>query len=139
MSEIGLKIALVISQPNQAKRFIINNFSIKWEETKITITMEYTQEQIELMDRIFDFCIQKKQGNCSCNQFIQQYKTKREPTEFVYDEVCRIGQELGFFTSEHFGGGIMGIISIDYSKASQFKKNGGFKEYLKEKQNEIRA
>jgi len=101
--------------------------------------MEYTHEQIELMDKIFDFCIQKKQGNCSCNQFIQQYKTNRLLTESAYNELCRLGHEIGFLTSEHFGGGDRGIISIDYAKAAQFKTNGGFKEYFNVKKDEIRA
>jgi hypothetical protein len=96
--------------------------------------MEYTQEHIELMDKIFDFCIEKKQGNCSCNLFIQLSKTKRQPAEYAYNEVCRIGQELGIFISEHFSGGDWGIISIDYLKADEFKKKSGFKGYFKWKE-----
>ena len=94
--------------------------------------MNSTQENVKLFDKILDFCIKNKQGNCSCNSFIQSCKTERQATEFAYNEVCKIGHEVGFFTSMHFGNGDWGIVSIDYSNAEQFKKAGGFAAYLKE-------
>jgi len=96
--------------------------------------MNYTQEQIKLFDTILNFCIEKRQGNCSCNSFIQLYKTERQSTEFAYNEVCKISHEIGFFTSIDFGNGSWGIVSIDYSSAEKFKKDGGFAGYFKVKE-----
>ena len=94
--------------------------------------MNYTQAHIELLDKIFNFCIQKRQANCSCNSFIKLYKSERGSAEFAYNEVCRIGHEVGFFTSYHFSNGDWGIVSIDYVKSDLFKKDGGFAGYFKE-------
>jgi hypothetical protein len=108
------------------------------------MAMNYTSEQIDLMDRIFEYYfsrefIDRKIDTPSCKLFAKLYKTDKDYAQTIINKVCEIGHEQGILVRQKFNYGSSEIVTMDRIKCENFKNQGGFKHYFNEpKESDVR-
>ncbi len=110
--------------------------------------MNYTQEQIELIDKVFNYhvgfhCTQTERNNPYSDLFSEMYGIDPDVSEFAIKEMCLICAPLDILKYSVSGYGYYSVINMDKTKCLHFQSQGGiFGLYQRTKeqtsQNQIR-
>jgi len=97
--------------------------------------MIYTSEQIELIDKVFNYYIdyninRTERRNPTDYLFSKMFKVDREIAKFAINTVCEIGQDLGLLNAHKFGYGNYQLVRMDKILSMNFKDQGGFIKYF---------
>lgn len=100
--------------------------------------MTYTNEQIELFDKVFEyfinFYIYKTQTVSITDSFLsKKLNIDKSLAQFAINEICTIGHNLNILTATKYGYGDFEIVNMEKVKSLTFKSQGGFKKYFANK------
>lgn len=103
----------------------------------------YTQEQIELTDKAFNYIIERyinrtEKDNPTSILFAKMFSVDRSAAQNAINNICSIGQELGILTAQQLDDGNYEIVRMNKTKSTNFKYDGGFKKYFNELKKEGR-
>lgn len=96
--------------------------------------MEYTDEELELMQRILEFCYFENRTMPQLRELADKYNTTTNTIDYLFRQVCLEGDKLDLFSIKNISGGRVAIINYKKYQLDKFMKNGGFLFYLKPEQ-----
>lgn len=103
--------------------------------------MTHTSEQIDLIDKVFDFYINHhfngERRNPTDNLFAKLFQVDKSTAQFAINEVSKIGHEIQILVAQKFGYGDWEIVKMNKEKCLTFQSQGGFKKYFANKENNI--
>lgn len=103
--------------------------------------MTHTLEQIDLMDKVFDFYInhyfKNERRNPNNNLFAKLFLVNKSTAQFTINQVSEIGHQLQILVAQKFGYGDWEVVKMDKEKCLTFQSQGGFKKYFADKENNI--
>lgn len=90
--------------------------------------LRYTNEQINLMDKVFTYILDKHISDK--RQIAEAFNIELDLAQFIINQICENGHELGILTSQKLGYGNSFIVKIDKIKCQNFRNQGGFKAHF---------
>jgi len=103
--------------------------------------MTHTSEQIDLIDKVFnfyfDYNFNGERRNPTNNLFAKLFQVDKSTAQFAINQVSEIGHQLQILVAQKFGYGDWEVVKMDKERCLTFQSQGGFKKYFADKENDI--